>query len=189
MQVWIEGGARPEIGNHHSAEVINNQLYLFGGLRGSSSLADVQIGTLTVATGVPAAVTWVQGADAPIATGSAISAYINGEVLAALQGYHPCGHLVNSVHGCMNRVSQLVARTFTLNSNLNLRCVHGTSAVQTRWDFSLRNRKIHPKAGLCRLRSLFDDNWAVRRCCTVEASRAVRRSVRVKSMIHLLTAG
>ena len=32
MQVWIEGGKRPKIGNHHAAEVINNKLYLFGGL-------------------------------------------------------------------------------------------------------------------------------------------------------------
>jgi hypothetical protein len=31
-QVWTEGAKRPQAGNHHAAEVINNALYLFGGL-------------------------------------------------------------------------------------------------------------------------------------------------------------
>jgi hypothetical protein len=31
-QVWTEGAKRPQAGNHHAAEVINNSLYLFGGL-------------------------------------------------------------------------------------------------------------------------------------------------------------
>ena len=100
-QVWIEGGTRPEIGNHHSAEVIGNQLYLIGGLRGTSSLADVQIGTLSAAGGGAVTINWVQGADAPVATGSAVSALIDGEVLPRFLCVRIASYLCDSWVQCL----------------------------------------------------------------------------------------
>lgn len=80
MQTWSEAGARPNIGNHHNAEVINNKLYLLGGLDGGSG-GVMQIGTLTGGTpGNPLAMTWELGPAAPAATGSANSAVIGGLV-------------------------------------------------------------------------------------------------------------
>lgn len=80
MQVWLEGAKRPYNGNHHAADVINNKLYLFGGLGGSSE-GTVQIGSLNAAeVGGQLTMTWEKGEDAPVESGSSISAYIDGLV-------------------------------------------------------------------------------------------------------------
>lgn len=74
---WYEGAKRPSIGNHHAAEVINNKLYLFGGLSGGEQ--DLQIGTLVAGTtGVD--ISWQMGAPLPFASGSAGTALIGGNV-------------------------------------------------------------------------------------------------------------
>jgi N-acetylneuraminic acid mutarotase len=65
---------RPDYGNHHAGEVINNKWYLFGGLtRGQGK---VQIYD-------PATNTWSRGADMPYAGGSIASALIDGKVYVA----------------------------------------------------------------------------------------------------------
>jgi N-acetylneuraminic acid mutarotase/glucose/arabinose dehydrogenase len=66
---------RPFVGHHHAAEVINGNLYLFGGLKGDSQ-GKVQIYD-------PLTDSWSLGADVPFATGSASSALINGLVYLA----------------------------------------------------------------------------------------------------------
>lgn len=74
---WTEAAKRPSIGNHHAAEVINNKLYLFGGLSGGEQ--DLQIGTLVPGTaGVD--ISWKMGAPLPFASGSASTALISGMV-------------------------------------------------------------------------------------------------------------
>ncbi len=65
---------RPFIGDHHSAEVINNKLYLFGGLNGAEG--KVQIYN-------PATNRWSSGTPMPWAAGSIATAYIAGKVYAA----------------------------------------------------------------------------------------------------------
>jgi hypothetical protein len=75
--IWHEGAMRPGIGNHHAAEVINNKLYLFGGLSGGEQ--DVQIGTLVAGASGPD-IEWTLGAPLPFASGSAASAVIGGKV-------------------------------------------------------------------------------------------------------------
>lgn len=39
--VWIRGSKRPSVGDHHASEVINNKMYLFGGL--STGQSDIQV--------------------------------------------------------------------------------------------------------------------------------------------------
>lgn len=80
-QVWYEASARPEVGNHHASEVINNKLYLFGGLSGGEG--DIQIGTLKD-TGTGIDITWKKGAGLPFDGGSASSALIGGKVSSVL---------------------------------------------------------------------------------------------------------
>jgi N-acetylneuraminic acid mutarotase len=63
---------RPHKGNHHTAEVINGKLYLFGGF-GDNSPGKVQIYN-------PATNQWSLGANMPWNTGSANSAVIGGKV-------------------------------------------------------------------------------------------------------------
>ncbi len=65
---------RPFRGHHHAAEVINNQLYLFGGL--GSGAGKVQIYN-------PTTNSWSAGADMPFAAGSSSSALIDGRVYVA----------------------------------------------------------------------------------------------------------
>jgi hypothetical protein len=77
VQSWLTGSKRPEIGNHHAAEVINNKLYLFGGL--SKGSGTVQIGTLTTSGG-KVDISWKKGANLPASSGSAATAYIKGKV-------------------------------------------------------------------------------------------------------------
>jgi hypothetical protein len=74
---WHAGAKRPAIGNHHASEVINNKIYLFGGLAGGEG--DVQIGTLK-AGGTGVDIAWTPGAPLPFASGSAATAYIGGLV-------------------------------------------------------------------------------------------------------------
>jgi N-acetylneuraminic acid mutarotase len=74
-ETWQTVATRPNVGNHHAAEVINGKLYLFGGLGGSSA-GKVQIYN-------PATNSWSQGATAPFASGSASTALINGLVYMA----------------------------------------------------------------------------------------------------------
>ena len=74
---WTAGTPRPLPGNHHAAEVINNQLYLFGGLaegEGSVQIASLQ----ATATGVR--VSWSLGPNLPHPSGSAATALIDGKV-------------------------------------------------------------------------------------------------------------
>lgn len=66
---------RPYLGDHHSAEVIKDKLYLFGGLGGGSE-GKVQIYN-------PATNSWSVGAAAPYACGSASTALIDGKVYMA----------------------------------------------------------------------------------------------------------
>lgn len=72
---WSTAAPRPNPGNHHAAEVVNNRLYLFGGLTQGSE-GEVQIFE-------PAAGTWSKGADMPFAAGSNSSALIGGKVFVA----------------------------------------------------------------------------------------------------------
>ncbi len=74
-RTWQSAPARPFPGNHHSAEVIGNKLYLFGGLGGGSE-GRVQI--FDPATGA-----WSSGATAPFLAGSSSTARINGLVYMA----------------------------------------------------------------------------------------------------------
>lgn len=32
-ETWVSGSKRPEVGDHHASEVIDNKMYLFGGLK------------------------------------------------------------------------------------------------------------------------------------------------------------
>jgi hypothetical protein len=80
---WIVAEARPSYGNHHSAEVIDNRLYLFGGVEEGGT--DVQIGSLTAGADGQPQLSWVLGAPIPFAAGSANTAYIHGLV-------RPCSH-------------------------------------------------------------------------------------------------
>jgi N-acetylneuraminic acid mutarotase len=65
---------RPFVGHHHTAEVLNGKLYLFGGL--GAGAGKVQIFD-------PATNAWTVGPDMPFAAGSASSAVINGQVYVA----------------------------------------------------------------------------------------------------------
>ena len=70
---WSSAHAvRPHAGHHHSAEVIDGKLYLFGGLSNNST-GKVQIYD-------PVADAWTLGTDAPFSSGSASSALIDGLV-------------------------------------------------------------------------------------------------------------
>jgi N-acetylneuraminic acid mutarotase/glucose/arabinose dehydrogenase len=66
---------RPYPGDHHSAEVINGKLYLFGGLGGGSE------GTVQIYN--PNTNSWSVGAAAPYAAGSVSTAVIGGKVYMA----------------------------------------------------------------------------------------------------------
>ena len=76
-QTWQEASSRPEIGNHHASEVIDNEMYLFGGL--SNGGGDIQIGTL-VDTGAGVDISWRKAAGLPFDGGSASTALIGGKV-------------------------------------------------------------------------------------------------------------
>ena len=39
--IWIRGAKRPSVGDHHASEVIDNKMYLFGGLKLGQN--DVQV--------------------------------------------------------------------------------------------------------------------------------------------------
>jgi glucose/arabinose dehydrogenase/N-acetylneuraminic acid mutarotase len=76
QHIWFAGlPSRPFPGDHHAAEVINQKLYLFGGLGGGSE-GKVQIFD-------PYTQTWTLGANIPFATGAASTALINGKVYLA----------------------------------------------------------------------------------------------------------
>ncbi|WP_454085394.1 malectin domain-containing carbohydrate-binding protein [Georgenia sp. Marseille-Q6866] len=66
---------RPFQGHHHAAEVVDDRLFLIGGLGGGSA-GKVQIYN-------PATNTWTLGADMPFAAGSSSTAVINGKIYAA----------------------------------------------------------------------------------------------------------
>eukprot|EP00892_Ulva_mutabilis_P008543 jgi/Ulvmu1/6060/UM027_0038.1 len=75
--LWIRGAKRPSKGDHHASEVIDNKMYLFGGLKLGQT--DVQVGELVSGPqGVD--IEWNIVAELPIPSGSASSAYINGLV-------------------------------------------------------------------------------------------------------------
>jgi hypothetical protein len=74
--IWYEGSKRPEIGNHHAAEVINNKLYLFGGLKQGGN--SIQVGTLKPDT-YKVTIEWKK-LSMPISSGSAATAMIDGKV-------------------------------------------------------------------------------------------------------------
>jgi hypothetical protein len=76
-QVWYEGSKRPFIGSNHAAEVINNKLYLFGGI--SEGQKSVQIGTLKTVSG-KVNISWKKGASIPTGSGAAATAFIGGQV-------------------------------------------------------------------------------------------------------------
>jgi hypothetical protein len=82
--VWYEGSKRPYIAGNHAAEVVNNKLYLFGGMAPtvggmSRGLNSVQIGTLTTVSG-KINITWKLGASMPQGSGAAASSVIGGKV-------------------------------------------------------------------------------------------------------------
>ncbi len=75
-KTWTTGlAARPFIGDHHTAEVLNGKLYLFGGLGGGSE------GKMQIYD--PVANTWSVGPSMPFAAGASSSAVINGRVYVA----------------------------------------------------------------------------------------------------------
>jgi N-acetylneuraminic acid mutarotase len=72
---------RPFKGNHHTAEVYNGKLYLFGGLGND---ADTNLSTSgKVQIFDPVANSWTLGADMPFAAGSSSSALIGGQIYVA----------------------------------------------------------------------------------------------------------
>lgn len=74
---WTSGTPRPLVGHHHAAEVINNKLYLFGGL--AAGERSVQIASLQeTASGID--VSWQLGPDLPEPSGSASTALIDDKV-------------------------------------------------------------------------------------------------------------
>jgi hypothetical protein len=76
--MWREGSKRPNIGNHHAAEVIDNKLYLFGGLRAGSD--SIQVGTIKP-QGYGVAIEWQKLPKMmPITSGSAATAMIGDKV-------------------------------------------------------------------------------------------------------------
>jgi N-acetylneuraminic acid mutarotase len=72
---WKTLPARPYVGDHHAAEVLNGKLYLFGGIDGGSP-GKVQIYN-------PATNKWSLGPTMPFAAGSCSSAVIGGQVYVA----------------------------------------------------------------------------------------------------------
>jgi hypothetical protein len=74
---WKAGASRPHQGSHHAAEVINNRLYLFGGLEAGNH--SVQIADLQD-TGAGVDVAWTFGADLPAPSGSAATAVLDNLV-------------------------------------------------------------------------------------------------------------
>ena len=78
---WTAGVPRPFVGNHHAAEVIDNELYLCGGLTEGESA--IQIAALRE-TSAGVDVAWSLGPDLPHPSGSAATALIDGKVRMAL---------------------------------------------------------------------------------------------------------
>lgn len=75
---WLEGSKRPDIGNHHASEVINNKLYLFGGLTAGHD--SIQVGTIKP-DGWSVAIDWEELPNKmPIVSGSAATAMIGDRV-------------------------------------------------------------------------------------------------------------
>lgn len=78
-QSWSRGVKRPFTGNHHAAEVVDNKLYLFGGIQrlpGENAAGKVQIFD-------PVQQTWTQGKDMPYAAGSIATAAIGRMIYVA----------------------------------------------------------------------------------------------------------
>ena len=65
---------RPYLGDHHAAEVFNNELYLFSGLGGAAGKVQIYD---------PATNSWSEGEDMPFAAGSSSSALIDGTIYIA----------------------------------------------------------------------------------------------------------
>lgn len=84
MQVWIVGSKRPIYGHHHPLEVINNKIYLFGGLNGEApggGMDAIQVGELVSGAGGQIDMRWeLSTSKMPLAEGSAGHALINGKV-------------------------------------------------------------------------------------------------------------
>lgn len=75
--VWLIGAPRMFVGNHHASEVIDNKMYLFGGL--TTGNHTIQIASLVEGPqGVD--VEWSVGADLPVPSGSGITSLIGGMV-------------------------------------------------------------------------------------------------------------
>ncbi len=74
-KIWGTVATRLFVGSHHAAEVINNKLYLLGGLGGSAE-GKVQIYD-------PATNLWTTGANMPFAAGSISTSLIAAKVYAA----------------------------------------------------------------------------------------------------------
>lgn len=70
--------ARPFQGNHHTAEVINDEWYVFGGLFSSGNGVGNKVQIYN-----PISDTWRLGADIPFAAGSSSSALVGGKVYLA----------------------------------------------------------------------------------------------------------
>ena len=77
QDLWVIGAPRQFVGNHHASEVIDNKMYLFGGL--TTGNHTIQIASLVeVDQGVD--VVWETGAELPVPSGSGSSALIDGMV-------------------------------------------------------------------------------------------------------------
>lgn len=105
---------RPYPGNHHSAEVINGKLYLFGGL-GSSSEGKVQIYN-------PATNGWTTGASIPFAAGSVNTALINGKVYVA-------GGIVGSTTVGQAAIYEPTTNTWSAMASMPLGCNHAAAGT------------------------------------------------------------
>lgn len=99
---WNTQSVRPFVGNHHAAEVVNDKLYLIGGLGGGSE-GQVQIYD-------PSLNTWSTAAPAPFASGSAATAVIGGKIYYA-------GGIVGSA--TVNSVAAYDLATNTWSAPLN----------------------------------------------------------------------
>jgi N-acetylneuraminic acid mutarotase len=108
--------ARPFVGNHEGAEVINGKLYLIGGLTSGQGMVQIYD---------PASNTWSLGANMPYAGGSVATSVIGGQIYAA-------GGIVNGA--TVNQAARYdpVANTWTAIASMPMGVNHAAAATDGR---------------------------------------------------------
>ena len=112
---WSTAAPRPDVGDHHAAEVVNGKLYLIGGLDNGSP-GQVQIYN-------PATNSWSLGAPMPYSGGSVSTALINGKIYAA-------GGIINSTTTTNQAaVYDPVANTWTSIASMPMGVNHAAAST------------------------------------------------------------